>query len=70
MPAVFKLPGEWRPGFNMSTIPDEILFSEYARRRAAKRKTLSGGVVWAKHNPKVNNCRCQRCIAKRAKENA
>jgi hypothetical protein len=72
MPATFKLPGamEYAPGFDMSTIPDAVLHSEVARRRGSKRKSYTGGVYWAKHNSKVNNCRCQKCMAKRAKENA
>ena len=49
---------------------DEELFAEVQRRRAGKRKTYSGGVVWAKHNPDYVGCRCAKCIKARAKRDA
>ena len=51
--------------FDMSSVPDDVLRSEWARRNARKRSSYTGGVVWAKHNPDFNGCRCQRCIDKR-----
>ena len=56
----------WTPEL-LATIPDDLLLSEAQRRRARKRQSYTGGVVWAKHNPKVQGCRCKRCIAKREK---
>lgn len=57
---------EYSDTFDMSTIPDDVLRSEWARRNARKRASYTGGVVWAKHNPAVAYCRCAQCIAKRA----
>ena len=58
---------QWTPEFDMTSIPNEALYAELGSRRGRLRKTYTGGIVWAKHNAKVNNCRCQRCIDKRAK---
>jgi len=60
----------WSDNIDPATIPDEVLATERGKRNAAKRKTRSGGLVWGKHNPKVTNCRCQRCIDKRARRAA
>ena len=60
----------WTDDIDPATIPDAVIISENGRRNARKRKTYTGGVVWAKHNPEVNNCRCQRCNARRAKQKA
>jgi hypothetical protein len=60
----------WSDKIDPATIPDEVIASENARRNARKRKSYSGGVVWAKHNPQAKNCRCKRCIARRTKGNA
>jgi len=34
---------EWSEGLDMSTIPDEVLQSEFSRRAQAMRKTFAGG---------------------------
>lgn len=56
---------QWQPEIDPATIPDEVLLRERARRNAHKRKTYSGGVVWRKHNPNTNRCRCVECSKKR-----
>jgi hypothetical protein len=33
----------WTEGFDMSTVPDQVLRSEWARRNARKRKNYTGG---------------------------
>jgi hypothetical protein len=60
----------WTDSIDPATIPDKVIVSENARRNARKRHSYTGGDVWAKHNAKVTNCRCRRCNARRAKENA
>lgn len=55
------------PEFDLSTVPDAALWTEINRRRARLRKSYTGGVVWAKHNPATSRCRCAKCIKKRAK---
>ena len=60
----------WSANIDPATIPDEVIVSENARRNARKRKSYTGGVEWAKHNPNVSNCRCRRCNKRRAKETA
>jgi hypothetical protein len=60
----------WTPAFDIRSIPDAVLLSEAARRNARKRRSYTGGVVWAAHNPKTKRCRCQRCIDKRATRRA
>lgn len=52
--------------FDMATIPDDVLKSEWARRNARKRTSYTGGVVWKRHNAAAAGCRCQRCINRRA----
>lgn len=50
-------------------IPDELLASEWGRRRGAKTINRSGPTGnWAKHNPNVNNCRCARCHLRRVRQ--
>jgi hypothetical protein len=58
----------WGPDIDPATIPDEVIKTERGRRNAAKRKTYSGGVYWAEHNPDVPGCRCVACIRRRKKE--
>jgi hypothetical protein len=58
---------KWTNDLDMTTIPDEVLKSEWASRCARKRKSYTGGIIWAKHNAKHPGCRCAKCIAKRAK---
>jgi hypothetical protein len=58
----------WSETFDMGTVPDPVLRSEWARRNGRKRKTYTGGVVWGKHNKKHAGCRCAACIDKRKKE--
>jgi len=60
----------WSPTFDMSTIPDDILASEWARRQARKRKSYTGGATWAKHNPDTARCRCAECNEDRTKRKA
>jgi hypothetical protein len=68
MGATFELPGsKWTRDLDMSTIPNDVLYAEVGRRRGAQRKSYTGGVLWAKHNSKVNNCRCVKCMEKRRK---
>ena len=59
----------WTADIDPATIPDEVIVRERARRNALKRKTYTGGVVWARHNPDVPGCRCQRCIHRRERQN-
>jgi len=56
----------WTDTIDPASIPYEVLASELARRNAARRKTYTGGVYWAKHNPETPRCRCKRCMDKRA----
>ena len=49
----------------LADVPEADLFAEVQRRRSAKRKTRSGGVVWGHHNPKTAACRCEACNARR-----
>lgn len=60
----------WTDRIDPATIPDQVIVSEHARRNARKRHSYTGGIVWAKHNPNVKNCRCANCIARRAREAA
>jgi hypothetical protein len=55
----------WSEDFDMSTVPDQVLRSEWARRNARKRKGYTGGVYWHKHNPTTNKCRCVKCMTLR-----
>jgi hypothetical protein len=57
----------WSADFDISSVPDDVLFSEAGRRNALKRKSYTGGVVWARHNPAVAGCRCAKCIRRRAR---
>lgn len=57
----------WTDDINPATIPDAVIASENARRNARKRKSYTGGIEWARHNPKVKNCRCKRCNERRAR---
>lgn len=58
----------WTDKIDPATIPDAVIASEHGKRNARKRKSYTGGAVWAKHNPEVANCRCARCNARRAKD--
>jgi hypothetical protein len=60
---------QWSPDIDPATIPDDVIVSENARRNARKRKSYTGGLVWARHNGNRAGCRCQRCIDKRARTN-
>jgi hypothetical protein len=60
----------WNDNIDPSTIPDEVLKRERAKRNAAKRTTYSGGVIWAEHNPVTPRCRCQQCMDRREAERA
>jgi hypothetical protein len=51
----------------LDTIPKDLLLSYLQAQRARKRKTYTGGVFWKKHNPAVANCRCAKCMNRRAK---
>jgi hypothetical protein len=55
----------WTPGFDMSTVPEDVFNSEKARRNAGKRKSYSGGVAWNTHRPDYSRCRCAMCMATR-----
>ena len=57
----------WADNIDPTTIPDEVLLRERARRNGAKRKSYTGGVVWASHNADVPGCRCAACIERREK---
>lgn len=67
------IPGElrakWTDNVDPATIPDAVIASEHGKRNARKRQSYTGGAVWAKHNSKAKNCRCNRCNARRAKAN-
>ncbi len=56
----------WSETFDMSTVPDAVLRSEWARRNAHKRKSYTGGILWKKHNVNARACRCEQCMARRA----
>ena len=58
----------WTDQIDPATIPDAVIASENAKRNARKRRSYTGGAVWAAHNPNVSNCRCKRCNARRKKE--
>jgi len=58
----------WSESFDMSTVPDDVLRSEWARRNARKRASYTGGIVWKNHNPRVPGCRCVQCMVRREKE--
>jgi hypothetical protein len=55
----------WSAEWDLSSVPDDVLQSEMSRRNARKRKSYTGGVLWAKHNPDTKRCRCARCTKKR-----
>jgi hypothetical protein len=57
---------QWTEDFDMTSIPDTALRSEWGRRNGLKRQSYTGGIYWKKHNPNTSRCRCQRCMAKRA----
>ena len=38
--------GVWTSDFDMSTIGNQVLHSEWSRRKAKKRKTYTGGMVF------------------------
>jgi len=61
---------KYRDEWDLSTIPDDRLKSEWASRSARKRKSYTGGLLWAKHNPDCRNCRCQRCTNERSHSTA
>jgi hypothetical protein len=63
-------PKAWTPGFDMSSIPDDVFQSERSRRIAKLRHSYTGGIYWAKHNPDTNKCRCVKCMARREQERA
>jgi len=60
----------YNENWDLGTIPEDALKSEWARRNAKKRKSYTGGIYWAKHKPKWPGCRCHKCMDRRAKENA
>ncbi len=52
-------------------VPDTAIASEWGRRRGAKTLNRSGPTgFWSKHNPNVDNCRCQKCGEKRKRMEA
>jgi len=55
----------WTESFDMASIPDDVLKSEWARRNARKRASYTGGQLWKKHNPDTPRCRCAACSARR-----
>src|SRR5215467_7055542 len=55
----------WTNDIDPTTIPDDVLKSERARRNNLLRRTHSGGSVWGTHNPDTKRCRCERCNQKR-----
>jgi len=61
-----KLP--WSEDWDLSTIPDEVFYSENGRRSNAKRVIKSGGILWSKHVAKYSRCRCARCMEKRVEK--
>ena len=58
----------WTPGFDMTSIPDDVFQSEYGRRNNARRATKSGGKIWGHHNPESPRCRCVKCNTARARK--
>jgi hypothetical protein len=60
---------KWSASIDPSTIPDDVIKSENARRNAKKRASYTGGIVWRSHNPKAKGCRCESCIRSRAQIN-
>ena len=55
----------WTNDIDPTTIPNDVLKSERARRNNLLRRTHSGGSVWGTHNPDTKRCRCERCNQKR-----
>ena len=55
----------WTESFDMSSIPEAVLKSEWARRSVAKRHSYTGGVFWKKHNAETPRCRCRECMEAR-----
>jgi hypothetical protein len=55
----------WTNDIDPTTIPDDVLKSERARRNNLLRRTHSGGSVWGTHNPDTKRCRCEACNLKR-----
>ena len=47
---------KWSAGFDLSTIPDDVLASEWARRRGAKRRTFGAGTGRPKILRTCDNC--------------
>jgi hypothetical protein len=58
----------WTDNIDPASIPDHIVASEAGKRNARKRKSYTGGVYWAEHNPDVGNCRCVSCTRRRKRE--
>lgn len=58
----------WEPGFDMSTIPDEIFAGERSRRHSLLRRKRSGGIIWSVHRENYSRCRCMECISARAEK--
>lgn len=51
---------KWRPEWDLSTIPDSLLKSEWKRRLSLSRRTFSGG--------RKPSCDCGQCKTCRARE--
>ena len=68
---------KWSPGWDLTSIPDELFAAEKARRFGTiasalnqMRKTHAGAAVWPTHHPDNTRCRCVKCNAKRTKRRA
>lgn len=66
--AAWKDPADEAIAALLRHVPDAALHSEAARRRGAQTIHRSGGSLWSKHNPEVNNCRCAACYRRRARK--
>ena len=55
----------WTAEIDPTTIPDDVLKSERARRNALKRESYTGGIFWKRHNPGTARCRCKSCMERR-----
>jgi hypothetical protein len=56
---------EYKPTWNMGSIPDEVLYSEVGRRNAARRTTAGGYRPGAGRKPTLVKClRCGQQVTK------
>ncbi|MGH9619692.1 MAG: hypothetical protein ACRD45_08295 [Bryobacteraceae bacterium] len=59
---------QYKPGWELASIPDAALYSEVGRRNAARRQTAGGFRIGAGRKPEL--IPCPRCGAKVTKTQA